>query len=1151
MKKTFTRFLAALMLLAIFTPSFKAMGQTTVASFSRSGTSNSTTGGDFSTTFSAKSGYYQDNTGDCYMQILNTSAYWTTTPTSISFAAKIGGGSANRDLTNAVYVSLLDQNGDVIASTQTSVTAHITTAAGDDYTISIPVTNNVYGVKLSHEKESGYNVRYYSFSLSYVAGGVTPTTYTVTFDAGDGTFVGNSDFPSTSNTVAAGTYTLPSATPATGYTFSKWNIGAATYDAGASYTVSGNADFVASYTQDTPPTPVGDLLIDFESAESAYTDWTFANMTSQQTGSITAHGGTYYGTTGGKATASITTNSKIATPYTLTCYVSKQSTNTTASTWYIQVSSDGSDWTDVESRSATDMNKGEWKEFTADLTNYTNVYVRVYYSGSTAVRNIDDLTLLTSAPSVIAPTFSPAEGLYTSAQNVTISTTTSGATIYYTLDGTDPTTNSSVYSSPINVSSTTTIKAMAVASGNESSIVSATYTIVGHAGTMADPYTVADAHTAIDANAGITGVYATGIVSAIPTAWSSQYSNITFNFVDNSGDTDFLQAYRCVSGTGVDASEVAVGDVVVVYGNLTKYGSTYEFGQGCQLISLTHPAITVETPTFNPVAGIYTTTQNVTISCETSGATIYYTIDGTEPSSTSSEYTTAIPVSTTTTIKAIAILGENSSTVASATYAFLEHAGTEADPYTVADAYAAIDANVGITNVYATGIVSEIVTAFSSQYGNISYNISSDGTTTSNQLQAYRGKSYNGNNFTSEDDIQVGDIVVVYGTLQNYNGTYEFVAANQLVSLIRSTTFTLDIDQYTSGQNNGWYLIASPVSVDIESNTMISGTYDLYRFNPTATGAEWENYKNTEHSDFTTLEVGRGYLYANGNNGGIQLSFTGTPADNGEVTTAYNGWNLIGNPLSTAAIVDKDYYRMNDTRTGIMTTSSSDNVAKMEGIFVQAEEGETVTFTAASKGERSNSTESVVLNIMQDGKVIDRAIVRFNSDRQMLKFQLFQGSTKIYFPMEDADYAIVNSNGQGNMPVNFKAARTGEYTLSVETEGIDMNYMHIIDRLTGEDINVLLDNEYSFIASQSDVADRFILSFNENGYNAEANESFAFQNGSDIIVNGNGTLQVFDVTGRMVMNTTVNGVQTVNMPNGVYVFRMIGETVNTQKIVVR
>ena len=114
------------------------------------------------------------------------------------------------------------------------------------------------------------------------------------------------------------------------------------------------------------------------------------------------------------------------------------------------------------------------------------------------------------------------------------------------------------------------------------------------------------------------------------------------------------------------------------------------------------------------------------------------------------------------------------------------HAGTEADPYTVADARLAIDCGAGVTGVYATGIVSQIVTAYNAQYGNITYNFSTDGQTTSDQLQAFRGKAKDGENFTSVDDVKVGDEVVVKGNLTKYNSTYEFAADNQLYSLTRN-----------------------------------------------------------------------------------------------------------------------------------------------------------------------------------------------------------------------------------------------------------------------------------------------------------------------------------------------------------------------------
>ena len=122
--------------------------------------------------------------------------------------------------------------------------------------------------------------------------------------------------------------------------------------------------------------------------------------------------------------------------------------------------------------------------------------------------------------------------------------------------------------------------------------------------------------------------------------------------------------------------------------------------------------------------------------------------------------------------------------------------GTVNNPYTVAQARAAIDDATGTQNVYATGIVSEIVTEYNSEYGNISYNISADGSTESDQLQAFRGKGIGKANFTSANDIQVGDVVVIKGNLTKYNTTYEFSADNQLVSLQRPVT--IPASKYTT-----------------------------------------------------------------------------------------------------------------------------------------------------------------------------------------------------------------------------------------------------------------------------------------------------------------------------------------------------------------
>ena len=195
---------------------------------------------------------------------------------------------------------------------------------------------------------------------------------------------------------------------------------------------------------------------------------------------------------------------------------------------------------------------------------------------------------------------------------------------------------------------------------------------------------------------------------------------------------------------------------------------------------------TCATPTFSPAAGTYTVAQSVELSTTTEDATIHYTLDGSVPDASSTVYESAIAVNETTTIKAIAVKeGMNNSAVASATYTIvnLAHAGTAEDPYSVADAFTAIDAGVGLANVHVKGTISQ-VDSYNSTYHSITYWIFDEGTT-ANQLQVYSGKGIDGANFSSKEDLQVGDKVVVYGTLKKFNDIYEFDKNNELVSLVR------------------------------------------------------------------------------------------------------------------------------------------------------------------------------------------------------------------------------------------------------------------------------------------------------------------------------------------------------------------------------
>jgi hypothetical protein len=245
--------------------------------------------------------------------------------------------------------------------------------------------------------------------------------------------------------------------------------------------------------------------------------------------------------------------------------------------------------------------------------------------GETASQKILTWTysIATPAPS---PTFSPAAGIYTGTQAVTINYT--GATIYYTTDGTLPTTSSPVYASPIQVSSSETIQAMAVSSGTPSPISQAAYAIRQAVATPTfapgtGTYSSAQTVTISDATAGATIYYTTNGTG--PTSSSATYT-----------------------------SPIAVNTTQTVKAIAIKTGMTTS-AEGQATYTIAMNPIVIATPTFSPGTGTYSSAQTVTISDATTGATIYYTTNGTGPTSSSARYTSPITVNATQTIKAIAI----------------------------------------------------------------------------------------------------------------------------------------------------------------------------------------------------------------------------------------------------------------------------------------------------------------------------------------------------------------------------------------------------------------------------------------------------------------------------------------------------------------
>jgi hypothetical protein len=415
--------------------------------------------------------------------------------------------------------------------------------------------------------------------------------------------------------------------------------------------------------------------------------------------------------------------------------------------------------------------------------------------GETASQKILTWTFssTTSASQTPTPTFSPAAGTYTSAQSVSI--IDAGATIYYTTNGSTPTTSSAVYSSPIPVSSNTTIQAIAVASGStQSAVGSATYVIQtsapstinfasgfpnatglqlnGKAKVNAGSLEVTDGGTneansvfwttpvnvqsfTTNFNFALTSAVADGFTFTIQNTGTTAVGQlggglgyginpgntgsgggigksvaVKFDIYNNSGEGndstgiftdgaapttpatsltssgitlasgDTIAAQLIYNGTTLtlNLTDTVTGDtfsqaytinIPSTVGANTAYvgftGGTGGYTAIQNIKSWTFSSGTTQTaaePVFNPAPGTYTTAQNVSLTSATTGATIYYTTDGSTPTHSSATYSAPIVVNgTSLTIRAFASAsGYQDSPIVVGTYQIQPVTSTVATP---------------------------------------------------------------------------------------------------------------------------------------------------------------------------------------------------------------------------------------------------------------------------------------------------------------------------------------------------------------------------------------------------------------------------------------------------------------------------------------
>lgn len=431
----------------------------------------------------------------------------------------------------------------------------------------------------------------------------------------------------------------------------------------------------------------------------------------------------------------------------------------------------------------------------------------------------------------------------------------------------------------------------------------------------------------------------------------------------------------------------------------------------------------------------------------------------------------------------------------------------------------------------------------------------------------------------STGKLTVGNTITNKGTLVLENGGQLVGGTAKLSVTVRKT-----INAYK------WYTISSPVKAAITG--AFEGTagddYDAYFYNePTC---YWLSYEVPGNASLFTERLGTGYLYAKEVGGYVEFSGKQNSSSSYSVNVScklseenpLRGFNLIGNPylhdiykgwhgVETCAISDaklaSGYYVLNGDDSWVTCTYTR-SIKPGEGILVKTTETRSVTIekkdTQAdgdeSGGAKGDNKELLVSVKGNSGE--DKAYVYFYDGIGLDKIDhISQTVPNLCVINDDKKYAIAHVEPNcSSVDVLFNSNQREIFTITVKPVKGNFDYLHLIDNLTGDDIDLLQEPSYRFASSGNDYDSRFKLIMKQNNGVSPDNSSFAYLSNDDIIVtgvHGMATLQIFDVMGRMVSSDVITGIDgsvcRVRKPysTGVYILRLIeNNNASTQKIVV-
>jgi len=373
-----------------------------------------------------------------------------------------------------------------------------------------------------------------------------------------------------------------------------------------------------------------------------------------------------------------------------------------------------------------------------------------------------------------------------------------------------------------------------------------------------------------------------------------------------------------------------------------------------------------------------------------------------------------------------------------------------------------------------------------------------------------------------------------------------------------------------------WNLIASPVHENVipsTENGLLTDpetAFALYSFDDNT--ANWINYKENPF----VIENGKSYLYANAFD--TTLVFEGTTlgysaqcnlsyhVGNG----AYAGCNFIGNPLPCEAFLNRSYYILSNESNSLVAVpnSATRSIAPCSGIIVNSNgpDDSEVLFSYMPFFQYLSFKGYIEITVAKSNAptlVLDQALLSFNEGDDLAKFSLFEDAPRVFFSDGNKDLGIFSIDSVIMQPLKFKAEEDGNYTLHFNIDKPDLAYLHLIDNITGANIDLLATPNYNFSANTHDYASRFKLVFDphygiEEDSPSTSSGAFAYYADGNIVINDvelchGATLQIIDMTGRVIMKRdAINRVSTSGWAKGVYVMRLSTTNgVRTQKIVIQ